>query len=161
LFLPEAAAAYWGGFVWLLLIASYALLLVLIALMLRPRLVIYNVTVEQLRPALAEIASRLDSEARWAGDSLSLPQAELRLHIEALPLVKNVQLVAAGPGQNLATWRQLEVELAAALRQSPGQANPYGFSLLTLGIVLASAITWSLARDPSGVQQALTEMLRQ
>ena len=70
-------------------------------------------------------------------------------------------MIAAGPGQNLATWRQLEVELAAALREARGQANPYGFSLLSFGIALAAAITWFLARDPGAVQQALTEMLRQ
>jgi hypothetical protein len=161
LFLPETAAAYWGSFVWLLLIASYALLLVLIAMLLRPRLVIYNVTVEQLRPALAEVAARLDPEVRWAGDSLTLPQVELRLHIEAAPLVKNVQLVAAGPGQNLAAWRQLETELATSLRQLPGQPNPYGRMLLACGAVLAGGITWTLARDPAAVQQALVEMLRQ
>ena len=55
LFLPGAAANRFGGYVWLLLLAFYALCLTLWVLLLRPRLVIYNATAEQLRPVLAGV----------------------------------------------------------------------------------------------------------
>ena len=35
--------------------------------------VIDNITADRLRSILAEVAPRLDPEARWAGDSLFLP----------------------------------------------------------------------------------------
>jgi hypothetical protein len=82
------------------------------------------------------------------------------LHLEPLAALKNVQLVAAGPNQNLAGWRRMETELAAALRSSPGAPNPWGMSLVIFGLTFAALITYRLAADPGGMQQALNEMLR-
>ena len=161
LFLPIEAAAFWGIWVWAMMLGIYLLGLLLAVLLLRPRLVIYNVTGEQLRPILGEVVTRLDPEARWAGESLTMPSLGVQLHVEPLAMLKNVQLVAAGSSQNLTGWRRLESELAAALRTVRGTRNPAGFSLLTIGLSIAVAITYWLSRDPLGVQQALSDMLRQ
>src|SRR5262245_9108543 len=67
LFMPEQAATKWPGIVWLLLITFYALCLTLVVLLTRPRLVIYNIRVEQLRPILSNIVGQLDKDARWVG----------------------------------------------------------------------------------------------
>jgi hypothetical protein len=160
LFLPERAAAEFGAGVWLLLLTLYFLGLLLVVLTLRPRLVLYNITIEQLRPALADVVTRLDSEARWAGDSLTMPQLGVQLHVEPLVMLKNVQLLSAGSNQNFAGWRKLEAELALALRKVRGTPNPYGVSLLSFGLFLGIMITYWLARDPVAVQQALNELLR-
>ena len=122
----------YGGWVWGVMLAAYALTCVLIILFLRPRLVIYNITLEQLRPLLADVVARLDGEARWAGESLVMPQLGVQLHLDAVPMLKNVQLVSSGPEQSLPGWRQLETGLAAALRRTRTSPNPYGVSLLTL-----------------------------
>lgn len=161
LFLPIEAAAFWGIWVWAMMLGIYLLGLLLAVLLLRPRLVIYNVTGEQLRPILGEVVTRLDPEARWAGESLTMPSLGVQLHVEPLAMLKNVQLVATGSSQNLTGWRRLESELAAALRTVRGTRNPAGFSLLTIGLSIAVAITYWLSRDPLGVQQALSDMLRQ
>jgi hypothetical protein len=161
LFLPIEAAAYWGMWVWAMMMGVYLLGLLLVVLLLRPRLVVYNVTAEQLRPVLGEVVTQLDPDARWAGESLTMPGLGVQLHVEQVPTLKNVQLVSAGPNQNLAGWRRLESELASALRTVRGARNPAGFSLLTIGLSIAAAITYWLSRDPLGVQQALSEMLRQ
>jgi hypothetical protein len=160
LFLIERAAVFWGGWVWPIMLAAYALAALLFILMMRPRLVIYNITVEQLRPLLADIAARLDGEARWAGEALAMPQLGVQLHVEALAVMKNVQLVASGMNQNLDGWRKLESSLAKALRKTRTTPNPYGFSLVSFGVLLAGLVTYNLASDPSGVMQALNEMLR-
>jgi hypothetical protein len=160
LFLVEEAAVWYGGWVWAIMLGAYALLVVLVILLLRPRLVIYNITLEQLRPLLADVVARLDTDARWAGESLVMPQLGVQLHLDAVPMLKNMQLVSSGPEQNLAGWRQLETELAAVLRRVRTSPNPYGVSLLTFGVLMAAAITYVLARDPGGVMQALNEMLR-
>ena len=60
LFRPEAAEPNYGGFVWLFLIVFYWLCVWLAVLVARPRLVVYNIRGEELRPALAEAARRLD-----------------------------------------------------------------------------------------------------
>lgn len=160
LFLPEKAAVEFGPYVWVLLLTLYFLGLLLLVLLMRPRLVIYNTTSEQLRPTLAEVVAQLDSEARWAGDSLTMPQLGVQLNVEPLVVMKNVQLISAGPHQNIFGWRKLEGELAHALRKVRGTPNPYGLSLVTFGVFMSGMITYWLVRDPQGVQQALNELLR-
>ncbi len=116
LFLPEAAAVNLHVWAWAMLVTLYLLSLVLIVLLMRPRLVIYNIAADQLRPVLSDIVTELDPDARWAGDALSLPQLGVQLHLEPTVMFKNVQLVAAGPQQNLNGWRRLEIELNRAFR---------------------------------------------
>jgi hypothetical protein len=160
LFLPEAAAVRMGFWVWPTCIAFYILCLSLAVLLMRPRIVIYNVTFEQLRPSLADIVLRLDSESRWAGDSLVMPNLGVQLTVESQGMMKNVQLAAAGTEQSFQGWRLLESELAATLRSAKGTRNPYGMSLIMFGLLMAAAVIFYLSRDPQGVAQTLNEMLR-
>jgi hypothetical protein len=160
LFLPEAATNRFGGYVWLLLLAFYGLCLTLIVLLLRPRLVIYNVNPNQLRAVLAEVVSELDSDARWAGDSLLLPKLGVQLHVELFESARNVQLIAAGARQSFAGWKRLEVALAKVLHQTTASPNPHGFGILALGILLIGWMAYRVISDPANVVQGLDEMLR-
>jgi hypothetical protein len=162
LFLPVGAVGFWGpAIAWSFMLGTYFLGLVLVILMLRPRLVIYNTTSDQLLPLLDGAAKRLDPMASWAGHCLSLPSLGVQLHVEPLHLLRNVQLVSAGPYQNFAGWRVLEADLAGALRSVRGSRNPVGYSLVGIGLSIAMAITFWLWRDPTGVLQALNQLLRQ
>jgi len=160
LLMPEAAAVRFGGFVWLLMLALYGLCVTLLVLMLRPRLVLYNMTVDQLRPILANVVTELDSDARWAGDSLVMPRLGVQLTVEAFPGMRNVQLVAAGPTQSYGGWRRLESALAAALRETRLAPNPYGVSLIMFGVLMLSMVAYWMADDRDSVARALREMLR-
>jgi hypothetical protein len=160
LFLPDRAASSYGGWAWALMLGCYVLVVVLVALMLRPRLVIYNITLDQLMPVLEETIARLDPQVRLSGNTIVSQALGIQLSVESQPIVKNVQLVAAGPQQSQAGWRRLELALTPALRGLRGMPNPYGASLLTFGLLLAGLITLLLYRDPDGVQQALGNMLR-
>src|SRR4029079_12881065 len=80
LFLPNAAAIAFGPWVWLLLVVFYALCITLWVLLAAPRVIVFHATVDLVRPVLAEVVSRMDSEVRWAGDSLAMPQANVQLH---------------------------------------------------------------------------------
>jgi hypothetical protein len=160
LFLPERAAVAFGPWVWALMLGLYLLGLTLLVLLMRPRLVIYNVAPEQLRPALAEVVARLDPHARWAGDSLVMPTIGVQFHLEPSPVLKHAQLVAIGPAQNLFGWRQVEDELAAALKQVRGQPSPFGACLISFGLFIAGVALFLVALDPAGTTQALSDMLR-
>lgn len=160
LFFPVAASLRFGPRVWVLLIALYALGLVLVLLLLRPRLVIYNVSSDELRPILADLVTELDPEARWAGDSLLLPNLGIQLRVESLPAMRNVSLIAGGPNQNPQGWRGLELALRAALGQVEVARNPRAISLIAAGALLALAIALAIARDPQAVAQSLFDMLR-
>jgi hypothetical protein len=161
LFLPESAATLYGGWVWAMMLSCYALFVLFIALMLRPRLVIYNITLEQLMPVLEETIARLDKQVRASASTMVSQELGVQFSVESQAMVKNVQIIAAGPVQSLAGWRRLETELATALRSVRGTPNPYGASLLTFGLLIAGLITLLLYRDPGSVQQSLADMLRQ
>ena len=160
LFLPEAAAVLLGGYVWALLLGFYLLCLTLVVLLMRPRIIIYNVTVEQLRPTLAGVVVELDPDARWAGEALLLPRLSVQLHVEPFVAMRNVQLISSGPRQSCAGWRRLEIALAARLREKKCPLNPYGFSLLFFGLLMVGLIALCVVNDSDAVAQALREMLR-
>lgn len=155
LFLPAAAWDQFGGAAWLLLLAFYGLCLTLMVLLMRPRLVIYNANPEQLRSILAEVVSRLDNQARWAGDNLVLPELGVQLHVEIFAAMRNVQLVSAGPKQNFAGWKRLENALAEVLRETKTSRNPHGFGMIALGLLLICIVAYWFISDPTVVVQGV------
>ncbi|HUT94422.1 MAG TPA: hypothetical protein VMY37_33500 [Thermoguttaceae bacterium] len=160
LFFPVNASLRFGGFVWVLLAALYALSLVLVLLLLRPRLVVYNISRDELRPILTDLVAELDREARWAGDSLVLPNLGIQLHMDGLAAMRNVSLTAIGAIQNHQSWRRLELALGAALSQVEVARNPHALGLLSAGALLMLAVILAIAQDPQAVAQSLFEMLR-
>jgi hypothetical protein len=160
LFLPESAPRVFGPYVWLLLLTLYVLCLTLLILMIRPRLVIYNITAEQLRPALARIISRLDLEHSWAGESLALPELGVQVQIERFSIMRNISLIAASTEQSYYGWRRLERELAAELREVHVEPHPLGPVLVVSSLVVLCAATVWLFLHPEHVAQGLHEMLR-
>ena len=158
LFFPDAAALRFGAFVWVMLLALYGLCLVLVLLLLRPRLVIYNISADQLRPILAELVEQLDPQARWAGDTLVLPALGVQLHVDNLAAMRNVSLKSIGPRQDYAGWRRLESALAAALDRVEVIRNPRGVSLIGAGLLIGAMLIVVVARDPHAVAQALFDI---
>jgi hypothetical protein len=163
LFFPESMAAHMGPhgtrYVWLMLIALCVLGLVFVLLNLRPRLIIYNIAADQLRPILAEIVERLDPEARWAGDGIFLPGLGVQLHLDGVGWMRNVSLVSSGPKQDYRGWSRLEAELTAALR---GVDAPWSFGGLLLFCAGNALVIWlvvMIVRDPQGIAKTVFEML--
>jgi hypothetical protein len=160
LFMPDGAAANLGSWIWLPLMGLYLLTALLVGLLLRPRLMIYNVTSEQLRPVLESVASQLDADRRWAGSSLVLPARGLQLVVEAAPGMRHVQLIAAGQGQqDLNAWRQLELALKRELRPIPVSPNPRGVSLILGGLLIAVLVLLEVSNQPQEVVQAWSEFI--
>jgi hypothetical protein len=160
LFLPEVAAARFGGFVWLLMLVGYALVVMLLAMLMRPRIVIYNMSGDQLRPILADVVGELDPEARWADEGLVLPNLGVQLHVESFAALQNVQLVATGVEQNSRGWRRLEAGLRAALGDTQVAPNRRGFSFILFGLLMIALVAFSMFSDQQAVVRALNEMLR-
>jgi hypothetical protein len=160
LFLPEATAFRFGALVWVLLLIFYALCLTLFVLLMRPRLVVYNIGREEIRPLLANLVSELDREARWAGESLILPKLGVQLFVESFAPMRIVQLVSAGPRQSYEGWKRLEQALAASLKDTSGNRNSIGVTLVGLGVMLIVVVTVCMVQDAATVAQSLREMLR-
>jgi hypothetical protein len=158
LFRPEAASAEFGSYVWLFLLVFYWLWVWLAVLLGRPRLVIYNISGQQLRPLLAEAAREIDPQSRWAGDSLALPSLGVQLHIESSDWMRHTSMIAAGSKQNLSGWRQLAIQLHGRLNALRVPPNPRALGLLSLGILLFFVSIWHMLSDPVRVAQALLEI---
>ena len=160
LFMPESAAARFGSLVWLQLGALYGLIVSLTVLLMRPRLVIYNISPEQLRPALCAALQQLGVEPRWAGDCLAVPHLGIQLHLESSGLLRHVQLIAAGPRQDYDGWRRFARALRIQLATVRVPRNRGGGILVGLALLALLLVAISIVRDPQGVTTALLEKLR-
>ena len=161
LFMPEAAAVYFRAWIWIPLITLYLLCATLAAMLMRPRLVIYNVTVEHLRPLLERVASDLDDQRVWSGNSLRLPRLGIQLHLESFVPMRNVQLVAVGAEQDLAGWRALETRLRQELRDLVvGPNTMRGVSFLFFSLLIGFLVGTAMISGSQQVAQALHDFLR-
>jgi hypothetical protein len=167
LFFPHDAELRFGAYVWVMLAVLYGLCMVLMLLMLRPRLVVYNMSADQLRPLLGELVAKLDGDARWAGDTLSLPGLGILLHVETFAGLRNVALVSVGPHQSQMGWRRLETALAGAVGRLEIPRNLRGLLLAATGLLMLLGIGAAVyqQRDALGhqlaaVQDAMKSMLR-
>lgn len=160
LFMPEPAAARFGSLVWGLLVGFYALMVLLAILLARPRVVIFNIKLSQLRPILSELALRLDNQARWAGDNLALPQLRVQLHTEEFAALRNVSLVASGDEQSFSGWHRLEDALRAELRELTVSRNPPGLTLVLCSLIMLAAMLHKTLENPQALAQGLIQLLR-
>ena len=158
LFRPEAATREFGNYIWLFLILFYWLWLLLVVLLARPRLVVYNVSIDELHPVLAEAAGRLDPSARWAGNHLTLPALGVHLHLDSLDIMRNVSLVASGSRQNIDGWRRLARELARSLAPIRVKRNPRAIGLLLVSLALFALSVTQMLANPDETLQAMNEV---
>jgi hypothetical protein len=158
LFRPEAATTEFGNFIWPVMVVFYWLWVLLAVLVGRPRLVVYNVSSEELHPVIAEAASRLDPDSRWAGSSLALPNLGVQLHMESFDLMRNVSLASSGSRQNLDGWRELARALAAGLKPVRVKPNPRGIGFLLLALALMAGSLTSLVSHPKELAYAVEEV---
>ncbi|MFM7072531.1 MAG: hypothetical protein ACKO38_12145 [Planctomycetota bacterium] len=161
LFMPEAAAMRFHSYIWVLLAVLYLLCLALVVLVIRPRLVVYNISTEEIRTLLTQTGARLDGDARWAGDSLVLPKLGVQLYVETSTWLRNAQLVATSPGQSYAGWRELEQKLSDAMRETQRSRNPHGYLLLAASLSLATAAVAAATYDSALMARLIRDLFRE
>lgn len=160
LFFPQQAANQFGRYIWPLLITFYLLVVFLWILLGRPRLIVYNISSAQLRAVLSETAIKLDPDARWAGDSLALPQMNVQLHLDVFDWMRNVTLVSTGGDQSYTNWRRLEGALRASLSEITVPRNPRGYSFMLVGVMLIATLAAKVVKDSEAIAQGLIDFLR-
>jgi hypothetical protein len=159
LFMPQDAAGRFGQFVWLLLVGFYGLCLTLAILVSRPRLVVYNMTLDELAGLLLETARRLDPDTISAGRSLSMPLASVHLQLVDFPPLRNVSLVATHDEQSIGNWRRLERALRQAIADVPSPGQTHGLWLALLGLTILVLLALRVANDPQTIAHGLDRML--
>lgn len=158
LFFPLPAYFRFGPWVWILLIALYALTITSVNLWMRPKIVIYNVPYGELRPVLSEQAIQLDPDARWAGECLLLPNLGVQLFLDYSPILRNAQLVAVGRKQDFQGWARLEAALRESLRQIEVGRNWAGLVFLGVGTLLGFAGMLGMLTMPEQVAEAFERL---
>lgn len=150
---PVVGDTLWAG-VTLLLAAG--LLFAGLVLAARPRIVVYNITPEQLRPVVAEVVKALDPGSRWAGETAALPGRGIQVHLDGRGAMRSVSLVALGGRTSAEGWAEFSRRLRQAagrirVRRSPWAAVFGGCGCLLVGLAVAAA--WP-PRVPRSVEPA-------
>ena len=141
---PLLGGSPWGEVILLLV---YALVVAVCILFARPRLLIYNATVEQIRPLVAQNAAAVDPVVRWAGESVALPTLGLQAHVEGNGSLRTVSIVVLQSCEAGEAWVDLSRRLRRMCRRLRVQPSPVGMVMLIVGcglllsaFVLASGI---------------------
>jgi hypothetical protein len=148
-------------YAWTLILVLYCLFVTLAVLLAPPRIVVYNVALERLRPALADVINELDPGARWAGGSVALPKLHVEFYLDDHASVRNVSLVASATPQSYAGWRVLERALRAELRKSVETTpNLWGVGALAVALAMLGRMGWLAYSQSDKITQGFKEMLR-
>ena len=139
---PAAGGSSWS---WPMLILGFCLVVALCVLVSRPRLIIYNISVEQIRPLVAEVASDLDPQARWAGETVALPTRGLQVHLDGDGSLRTVSLIGVGRRSAHEGWSEFSRRVSQASRRLPVRASPWGGVFAGIGAVLVLLAFWSIA----------------
>lgn len=132
------------GWPWRLVVplVSFAFLTAIALLATRPRLVVYNVSLDQLRPVMAEIASRLDPEARWAGETVALPGRGVQVHLDGRGGMRSMSLVAIGAKTSPEGWADVTRRVRHAVRRVRVKRSPWAAVFIGCGSLLLAASAW-------------------
>lgn len=130
---PAAGMSAWTTVVLLLgfvLVVGFAMLAA------RPRMVVYNVRLDQMRPLVAAVAAALDPSVRWAGETAALPARGLQVQLDDRGPGRTVSIIAAGrsPAE---TWSEFARRLRRGVRSVRVGPSPWAWGFLAAAAVLA------------------------
>ena len=159
LFLPVDALAFWGFYTWFFLAVLYALFVWLLTASMRLKLVVYNIMLEELRAILNDVATELDPEARWAGNSLAMPTLGIQFYLEPFPLMRNVVLKATGQQQEIKGWLRFEKSLAARLLKHRSEHSRISVIMAFIGLLIGGIMAATFFYHSQEVLAALRFLL--
>lgn len=160
LFLPEAAADRFGWFVWPMMVAVYLLIIILYVLTERPRIVVYNVKLEDMGELLTKACRDLDPSLEVRTQIVESESQGIAFSIEPARYSKNLELVAGGGAQSLSAWRRLEQALSEHARSIRSGFNSHALSLVLTGLVMLIGASYFVAYDSDRVAQNFRQMFR-
>ncbi|NDC53460.1 MAG: hypothetical protein EBZ74_04005 [Planctomycetia bacterium] len=140
---PALGSTSWG---WLIAGLACGLAVAICTLATRPRLVVYNISVEQLRPFVAEVVGALDPAARWAGTSVVLPTRRLQLHLDGAGGMRCVSVVSVGERAAHEGWTEFSRRLCRAVGRIRVRRSPWAAAFAGAGAAVLAAAVWAAVR---------------
>jgi len=123
------------------LLVGFVLVVAFAMLAARPRVVVYNIGLDQLRPIVSQLVVSLDPSARWAGETAALPARGLQVHLDERGPARTVSVIAAGR-TSAEAWAEFSRRLRRAIRTIRVRPSPWAWAFLTAGFAVASASAW-------------------
>lgn len=157
---PATAGPSWTMLMFLLVFGLLAAIGVLAS---RPRVVVYNITLDQLRPVVAEVTAGLDASARWAGETAALPGRDLQIHLDGRGSMRTVSVIAVGSRTSPEGWTEFSRRLRQAVRRLRVRPSPWAAVFLAAGMLVLTAAGWLAVRDrlaTAGATPAATDAVR-
>lgn len=154
-FIPPAAEGLWR---WLLPIGGLVLLAAAATLVARPRLVVYNISADQLRPVVAEVAAALDADARWAGETVALPGRGVQVHLDAGGGMRSVSLVSVGSRTSSEAWAEFGRRVRRAVAEVPVRASSWAWLFAGAAAAVLAVAGW-LALRPVGQDRVVAHVV--
>lgn len=136
---PAAGVSAWTT---IALLVGFVLLVGFALLAARPRLVVYNVGVEQLRPVVAEVASAIDPTVRWAGETAALPGRGLQVQLDDRGLGRTVSVIAIGGRAAAEAWPEFSRRVRRAVRTLRVHRRPWAGVFAAVAVLLGLAAVW-------------------
>ncbi len=158
LLLPPLLVAQMGPLVWIAIVVVFLSAWVVLAFWAPLRIVIYNVSAEELHAWLAQVCRDWDSQAQWLGNVLSLPAVPLQLLVDYTPWSRTAVIQHHGGTTDLELWFRLQERLRQSARAFPRRAAPQGVLLVSLSLLLVAAVLLAWQRDFSGAVRELVQM---
>lgn len=166
LFFPTGAYAALGLWVWLLLVALYFLVVLLIALQRAPGWTIVGMDAEEFRAFFESVLQEVSVDCKWMGNQLQIDKWDVRAIAEpSRGFPKTTCLSPCGRVRNVLGWYQIEklVATSKALEQTDaGRSSgmiPTAVCLLLLGSVSIGLGFSLIALDMERLQKLLNVAL--
>ena len=161
LFFPSAAAYVFGPYVWIALIAFYALVVSLVALSMPPRLVVYGRKPDDLYEPLLAAARKIDPEAvAIDGWRVHLPSQGIHFRLDGFRDADHAQVIAFESGVPLAVWNDLLKHFREEVDNAkPAKPSRQGHIMVVVALVLLVIVMTIGIRNQAEVVQGFREWL--
>ena len=158
LFFPRAAYSLLGAWVWIVLIALYLFILMLLALNTPPKLVVYGLDHEMLRSQVCELLEQEQIRSAWLGYLVDLPELGVRACIEPAGRGSVSQIHAAGKQQNLTGWFTLEKLLLEKVAKTRINQRSQAIIWISVSFLLIAIAALLINNDLPRLQQVMADM---
>ncbi len=134
LFLPTTATNRFGWFAHVLALVLYGLVVVLLSLSRKPRIVVYNASSRELRPAISSVLASTDPDASLIGNSGGISSQGIDFTLDVNDGNRTAQLIAGSRNIDARHWSQFRRNLRSTLLGIEVGRNSRALWLVCLGI---------------------------
>lgn len=156
LFFPRAAYSLLGGWVWIILIALYFFMVMLIALHTPPHIVVYGLDLPELKQIVQQVLLENQLKSDWLGNLVEIHDLGVRANLDSAGKASISQIQSAGKEQSLQGWFTLEQLIVQKTSAMALSHRRQGWIWLSTSLLMFGLAAVLMASDLPRLQQAMT-----